>query len=167
MVHIFINDYFFRFSRTKLPFDLTVLKHILNSMSLYFALLTAENNKTKKSIKFQRVMLNFYFFYSGFCIYHKSCHLNLIYVFEIKSISKDHLPYLQLHFYNKILKHGLSLPCTTHCNPRVSAHIAWFSANDRSRRWAASSTCGTWSRVNTGASQHNATTTWKIRRITG
>ena len=57
---------FFRFSRTKVPFDLSILKHFLNSMSLYFALQTVENNKNKKSVKFQGDMLNFYDFIQVF-----------------------------------------------------------------------------------------------------
>ena len=43
----------------KNPFDLPLVKHFLNSISLYFALLTVENNKNKKSVKFQGDMLNF------------------------------------------------------------------------------------------------------------
>ena len=43
----------------KFPFDLSILNHFLNSMSLTFALKTIENNKNKKSVKFQGDMLNF------------------------------------------------------------------------------------------------------------
>ena len=43
----------------KIPFDLSVLKHFLNSMTLYFALLTVENDINIKSVKFQGDMLFF------------------------------------------------------------------------------------------------------------
>ena len=45
-------------------------------MSLYFALLTVENNKNKKSVKFQGDMLNFYDFIQVF-VFTRNHHLNL------------------------------------------------------------------------------------------
>ena len=48
MEYIFFNDAIS--FRTKFPFDLSVLKHFLNSMFIYFAF-TVENNKNKKSLK--------------------------------------------------------------------------------------------------------------------
>ena len=45
-------------------------------MSLYFALLTVENNKNKKSIKFQGDRLNFYDFIQV-CVFTTNHHLNL------------------------------------------------------------------------------------------
>ena len=44
-------------------------------MSLYFALLTVENNKNKKSVKFQGDMLNFYDFIQVF-VFTTNHHLN-------------------------------------------------------------------------------------------
>ena len=45
-------------------------------MSPYFALYTVENNKNKKSVKFQGDMLNFYDFIQGF-VFTRNHHLNL------------------------------------------------------------------------------------------
>ena len=44
-------------------------------MSLYFALLTVENNKNKKSVKFQGDMLNFCDFIQVF-VFTRNHHLN-------------------------------------------------------------------------------------------
>ena len=51
--YIFIND------AVSLDFRAQKFPFFLNSMSLYFALLTVENNKNKKSVKFQGNILNF------------------------------------------------------------------------------------------------------------
>ena len=66
MEHIFINDAYsldFRAQNVPLIFPYLIF---LNSMSLYFALYTVENNKNKKSNKFQEDMLNFCDFIQDF-----------------------------------------------------------------------------------------------------
>ena len=69
----FINDAVsLDFRSQKFPLIFPYLNTSLNSMSLYFALLTVENNKNKKTDKFQGDMLNFCNFIQVFCIYHKS-----------------------------------------------------------------------------------------------
>ena len=76
----------FRFSGTTFPFDLSILTHFfLNSMSLYFALKTVENNKSKKSTKFQGDMLIFCDFIQVF-IFTTNHHLN--HVFAKQTASK-------------------------------------------------------------------------------
>ena len=65
-LHFDLRCYFFRFSRTKILFVLSILKQFLNSMSLYFALETVENNKNMKSLKFQRDMFNIWDFIQVF-----------------------------------------------------------------------------------------------------
>ena len=58
--YIFINDAIsLDFRAQKFPLICLYLNPFLNSMSLYFALLTVENNKNKKSVKFQGDILNF------------------------------------------------------------------------------------------------------------
>ena len=57
---IFINDAIsLHFRAQKFPLIFPYKNTFLNSMSLYFALLTVENNKNKKPVKFQGDMLNF------------------------------------------------------------------------------------------------------------
>ena len=78
MEHIFIKDAIsldFRAQNFRLivPYK----KHFLSSMSLCFALLTVENNKNKKSIKFQGDMLNFCDFIQVF-VFTTNHHLNAI-----------------------------------------------------------------------------------------
>ena len=50
------------FRGKKIPFDLSLLKHFLTSIPLYFALETVETNKNKKSVKLKGNMLNVYDF---------------------------------------------------------------------------------------------------------
>ena len=58
-MHIFINDAIsIDFRAQKFPLIFLFLNTFLNSMSLYFALKTVENNKNKKPVKFQGDMLN-------------------------------------------------------------------------------------------------------------
>ena len=63
------------FRAQNFPFNLSVLNTCLNSMSLYFALKTVENNKNKKSVKFQGDMLNFYDFIQVY-VFTTNHHLN-------------------------------------------------------------------------------------------
>ena len=57
----------FRFSRTKIPFDLSLLKHFFKQ--------TVENNKNKKSVKFQGDMLNFSDFFFQVYVFTTNHHL--------------------------------------------------------------------------------------------
>ena len=54
-------------------------------MSPYFALYTVENNKNKKSVKFQGDMLNFCDFIQVF-VFTRNHHLNLIFL-KIQTVS--------------------------------------------------------------------------------
>ena len=57
-------------------------------MSLYFALLTVENNKNKKSVKFQGDMLNF-------------CDFIQVFVFTRNHHLKNYAPMNSLDIYRK------------------------------------------------------------------
>ena len=64
------------FPAQKFPLIFLYSNTFLNSMSLYLALYTVENNKNKKSIKFQGQMLNF-------------CDFIQVYVFSTNHHLKD------------------------------------------------------------------------------
>ena len=71
-------------------------------MSLYFALLTVENNKNKKSVKFQGDMLNFCDFIQVF-VFTRNHHLNDTAKRKFKYFSN--LSYFLLHKYAHQMSH--------------------------------------------------------------
>ena len=71
-------------------------------MSLYFALQTVENNKNKKSVKFQGDMLNF-------------CDFIQVFVFT----GNHHLKYLSSNYENKIKDYLY--------NMNHHGYLIWFS----------------------------------------
>ena len=61
--YIFNNDaYFFRFSRTKIPFDHFLCKFLLTSKALHFGVVNYENNIKKAYAKFREDLLYFQHF---------------------------------------------------------------------------------------------------------
>ena len=67
-----------------MPFDLSLLKHFLNSMSPFFALLNVENNRIKESVKFQGDMLNFCDFIQVY-VFTTNHHLKTLFASDVPS----------------------------------------------------------------------------------